>query len=514
MKVKLSEVKPLTDEQLDSLNRSDLLVVARNYNRIRLFLEGYVNELEEKFLEIEGKLFRIQAKLFSPSSEKSPRSGNSDNKKRDPKPRSSTTKLPSERYPDAEVIEKHVTYVEEPECSCCGNVMSDSGMVETSEFLTTIPQKFIIVRQHRHKYRCHKCHGDIVTAPAIPRVIPGSSYSDELIVDVTMSKFCDLIPIERYCQMASRQGFEGLPPHSLIGTTLKLADFLKPIYERLKQETLNTPVLLADETPHRMLEGDKKSSWYLWGFLSSKSCFYECHDTRSGDVASAVLKNSICEVLLTDVYAGYRKAVRETNEIRLIKGLLPILMAYCNSHARRLFVSSKGEGPAETQFMVDQYKEIYKLESSTKNQPYDKVLEIRQQMSSMFEKMKSQANTMLDKFSSKSGIYAAFNYFLKNYNELTLFISNPLIPIDNNASERLLRSPVVGRKTWYGTHSIDGAEAAAIHFSLIQACKLNSINPRIYYSEIIKRLYSKNPVITPKEFSVLQHRMNNLLDDS
>ena len=50
------------------------------------------------------------------------------------------------------------------------------------------------------------------------------------------------------------------------------------------------------------------------------------------------------------------------------------------------------------------------------------------------------------------------SYFLENYDGLTLFLKNPSLPIDNNQQERLLRNPVVGRKTWYGTHSKRGAQ--------------------------------------------------------
>ncbi|MCB0361975.1 MAG: transposase, partial [Bdellovibrionales bacterium] len=64
-------------------------------------------------------------------------------------------------------------------------------------------------------------------------------------------------------------------------------------------------------------------------------------------------------------------------------------------------------------------------------------------------------------------------YFLGNYMGLTLFLDHPDVPIDNNPQERLLRSPVVGRKTWYGTHSERGAETAAILFSIIETCKIN-----------------------------------------
>ena len=42
---------------------------------------------------------------------------------------------------------------------------------------------FTVIEQHRHKYRCTKCHGDLKTTPLPPRILAGSSYSDELIVD-------------------------------------------------------------------------------------------------------------------------------------------------------------------------------------------------------------------------------------------------------------------------------------------------------------------------------------------
>jgi len=508
MKIKLSDPivrRPLTDEQLASLSREDLLVIARNEHRLRLFLEGYVHELEEKVFECEGKFFRVRAKMFSPSTEKSRPGGKRTRIGKGGKGNGTKSKLPSDRYPDAEIIDKHITCESDPACKCCGSQMADSGMTETSEYLTVIPKRYIIIRQHRHKYRCTKCHGDIVTTPPIPRVIPGSSYSDEMIIDAALSKYCDLIPMERYCQIAKRQGFEGLPPQSLIAATFKLADFLKVAYDRLRLETLDTPVLLADETTHRMLEGDEKTGWHLWGFSTEESCFYECHDTRSGDVATTVLNASTCSVLVSDVYAGYKKAVREANELRHAQGQPLIQMAFCNSHARRGFKSNEFEASDDAEFMVDNYKKIYALNETAKGQAPAHVSEIRNKMRPFFADMKAFSEGAIHRFSSKSGIYRAFNYFLSNYDGLTLFLDNPKIPIDNNASERLLRGPVVGRKTWYGTHSKDGAEAGAIHFSLVEACKLVNANPRTYYKELVARLHAKKAPITPREFLAELH---------
>ncbi len=85
-------------------------------------------------------------------------------------------------------------------------------------------------------------------------------------------------------------------------------------------EVSSAVVLHADETPHKMLEGDKKSNWYLWGFSTAESCYFEIHDTRSGDVASEFLKDAACKYLVSDVYSGYQKAVRESNENRVEAG--------------------------------------------------------------------------------------------------------------------------------------------------------------------------------------------------
>ncbi len=244
---------PLSDEQINSLNRSELIIIAQGEQKLRLQyeetleklsnVEALNKELQEQKLLIEGKYVRIKSKLYGPKSEKI-------TKKHGPekvpiKTREKTIKLPSERYPNIPIIEKEITFEAPPECQGCLEPMQDSGMVESSEYLTVIPKQYLIVRQLRHKYRCCKCHGDVQTAPSLPRVIPGSSYSDEMIIDVTLSKYCDLIPIERYSAMAKRQGIENLPPHSLIGITHKLAIFLIIIYKMIMAEILESLLLLG-----------------------------------------------------------------------------------------------------------------------------------------------------------------------------------------------------------------------------------------------------------------------------
>lgn len=482
MGLRLEKLPLPSKAEISALPSEDLLSLTLNWReRLEIYQE---------------QLFKARRKRYGKSSERS--SPATDDKPSDqpPKPRDETTKRPSERYPEAPVQVDKIELSEMPPCPCCGEMMADSGMSEDSEYLDVKAKEFIVVEQKRSKYRCTKCHGAIVTAPVPPRVTPGGSYSDEIIVDATVSKYCDLIPMERYCQMAARGGLAGLPPQSLIQTSFKLAEFLAGVYQIIRNEVLEEKVLLADETPHRMLEGDDRQRWFLWGFSSRKACFFECHDTRSGDVSSAVLAMSLCEVLLTDVYSGYAKSVRIVNEVRTTEGRPLIKSAYCNAHARRGFVT--GDDSPDAKFMVEQYQAVYRLEAAKGD-----CLERRGAMRLIFEVMRNEADKKIHSYSSKSQLGRAYSYFLKNYQGLTVFLSNAEVPIDNNASERLLRNHVIGRKTWYGTHSVEGAKTAAVHFTIVESCKVNGVNPRHYYMEMVERIHTGETLLTPSQYKDL-----------
>ena len=40
----------------------------------------------------------------------------------------------------------------------------------------------------------------------LPELSQGPHYSDEMMIDVALTKYCDLIPIERYAAIAARAG--------------------------------------------------------------------------------------------------------------------------------------------------------------------------------------------------------------------------------------------------------------------------------------------------------------------
>ena len=502
-------------EKLEAAPKELLVKYIRLQDQFLKDLQRQLKVAKEKEFQVRDQLLLATDELYGHSSEKlaapetttgsdldgsrldtSIESGSENSKK----PKKKRILLPSERYPNAPLVEREVELAEIPNCSCCGKTLAKSGMTEDLEYIEKIPASYQVIRERKHKYNCTTCHGEIVTTPAIPRIKPGSAYGDEVIIDVGVSKFCDLIPIDRQVKIAGRLGFEGLPPQSLIETTHYLADFLRVIYRKIKSETLLSRVLYADETPHRMLEGSDKNNWYFWGFSGERSAYFEAHDTRSGDVAIEFLKGSSCEYLMSDVYSGYVRTATAVNEERKLARKELLKKIYCNAHARRKFRDAKVF--PEHLYFLEQYQKIYRLDELGRERSSEEFREYRLKMIPVFEEMKKRAFELMVSFSSKSSLVKAFQYFLKNYDELTEFTKNEIAPIDNNHQERLLRNPVVGRKTWYGTHSVRGAETTAVLFSVMESCKMNKVNPRVYLAEVSKTILAGKDPVTPAQFAL------------
>jgi hypothetical protein len=59
------------------------------------------------------------------------------------------------------------------------------------------------------------------------------------------------------------------------------------------------------------------------------------------------------------------------------------------------------------------------------------------------------------------------------------------------------------KRGWPAAHSVKGAQTSAVIFSLVESCKLNKINPRKYFKDLVERLHRKEISITPYEYSLL-----------
>ena len=103
----------------------------------------------------------------------------------------------------------------------------------------------------------------------------------------------------------------------------------------------------------------------------------------------------------------------------------------------------------------------------------------------------------------ESGLHKALGYMVNMWKGLVLFLDNPLIPLDNNGTERAARGPVLGRKNHYGSRSLRGTEVAALLYSLVESAKLNGLEPRFYFRVAVRAGLRHDPVPLPHEVKAM-----------
>lgn len=489
----LLKSEPMT--KLAALSREQLIELVQTQEHALEYLNAvnhalkkavHGSEAVQERLAIQDQLLIIKKKFYGRSSEKRPKLVDPDlpppEKKKALERRS---KLPSVRYPELKLEEQEIeidstTANGIPPCTVCEAPLDKmENQTEDSEFVTVTERTYHIVRQKRQKYCCKKCHGSIYTTPAPPRVAPKSQFSDEVAIDVTIAKYADHLPIERYVRQAARAGLVGVNHQTLIEQTHFLADFLEPVYAKLKNSIEQAPYLHSDETRWKMLEGDENTmNWQLWGFVAGTHCYYDARDTRAGEVIRDFLKNAKASHVVSDAFSGYGKGVQAAGKKN----------AFCNAHARRGFTDAEVNFPIESKPVIELYNRIYDIERKLKTATCEERLTARQTrvLPLMLEiKRYCESLNVLPKLS----IGKARDYFLKYWTALTEFTRFVYLPIDNNLAERTMRGPVLGRKNFYGNHSKRGARTSSILYSVIESCKLSGVEPKKYLRDTIALLH-------------------------
>jgi transposase len=90
----------------------------------------------------------------------------------------------------------------------------------------------------------------------------------------------------------------------------------------------------------------------------------------------------------------------------------------------------------------------------------------------------------------RSPVGAAISYALGQWDALTLFLTDPHLPLDNNASERALRVAALGRKNFLFVGSDEAGENLAGLYSLVATCEANGVNPVDYLADVLLRVQS------------------------
>ena len=380
----------------------------------------------------------------------------------------------------------------------CGSDLERIGE-EVSEQLDIIPARIRVIRHIRPKYACRNCEGveddgpTVKIAPVPPQIIPKSIAGPGLLAHILTGKFIDHLPFYRQEKQFIRLGVD-VSRTSMCRWAMQAASACHPLLNLLKEEIQAGSYVNIDETSLQVLQEPGRSPTsksYMWVFRRGDPekpvLIYEYHPTRSGDAASAFLRD-FQGYVQTDGYKGY-DFLDHSKGVRHIG---------CWAHARRKFMDViKAQGKNHKAGAADRalsyIKKLYRLEKYARKNGLspEEIYSLRQK----------EAKPILDDFEKwlarkklqtppKGLLGKAITYTLNQWHRLKGYIEDGSLDIDNNMAENSIRPFVVGRKNWLFSGTPEGAEASALLYSLIETAKANRLEPYAYLRYIFEKIPS------------------------
>jgi transposase len=426
----------------------------------RLLFENLYNEVEVKIEQQK-----------QPKPEAVPKQRNENHKGRNPLPADLPREIIEILPPQAEQV-----------CPTCNNAKDIIG-TEVTEKLEFKPACFYVKRYVRHKMACRQCEGNISIGELPAMAIDKGIAGEGLLAHIITSKYCDHAPLNRLEIIFTRSGVD-INVSTMCDWVGKCSDLLEPLVNRMHQKILESPKINSDDTPIPVKSPNRMGSTYngyLWAYIDDKkNVVFDFTPTRSreGPIKFLGMYNG---KLQADAYSGYDEYFRRSGATEI----------GCHAHARRKFEYALDSDPVRAARMMVLWGRLYDIERKAKDGEYAsaQLLDARQKQA---KPILAEIKMLLEEYKTqvlpKSPMSKAVTYALNQWDALLRYTEDPMLEIDNNVAERVLRMVVIGRLNYLFAGSEAGAKRAAIIYSLVASCKLNEIDPFAYFRDILTRI--------------------------
>ncbi len=271
------------------------------------------------------------------------------------------------------------------------------------------------------------------------------------------------------------------------------------ILERVKEGER----VFADETtlPTLAPGSGKTTKAWLWAYArddrpyggtSPPMVAYRFEDSRGAECVARHL-SGFSGILQVDGYSAYSnlaKARAKTGSNETIQ------LAGCWAHLRRKFYDLHISGVSQTATdTIVAMTELWKVEDAVRGKDAGTRARRRQETSSvivnsLFELWEKE----LGKVSGKSKTAEAIRYALTRREALERFLMDGRIEIDSNIVERAIRPQTITRKNSLFAGSEGGGRTWATLATLLQTCRMNSVDPLNWLSQTLTRIAQGWPV--------------------
>jgi transposase len=387
-----------------------------------------------------------------------------------------------------------------PEQCTCGKCGVDTKVIgyEVSEVLDMKPVEFFVTRILREKRACASCvEQGVATAPTPVRIAPKSIFSDEVIIDFLVSKYCDASPLYRQRAILLRDLDIDVALSTINDAVLHVGELLIPIVDVMARGLLAGNYIQADETYVGVQTEEKKGrnhTGYFWQYSAPmKGVVFDFEMTRSKEVPKVFFKD-YGGILHTDGYAAYEKDI----------GADGMIHACCIAHSRRKFIDAlkvqtkaKATDPKlervvvlmDGLFAIDREAREQKLSLDDRHAlRQERAPAILTELHALLLEMQQSGSIL-----PKSTAGQAISYTLNRWEKLTRFIEHPVIELSTNWAENSMRPIAIGRRNWLHLGSKEAGPVGSRTGAVLRRFGL-SVAPRFLWECLIVRTVSLFPV--------------------
>jgi transposase len=298
-------------------------------------------------------------------------------------------------------------------------------------------------------------------------------------VEILLDKYSGHRPTERLLGQWRLLGLD-VAAGTVAGGLERLEPLFQPLYDALISRNAAAAFAQADETRWMVLvtqDGKVGYRWWLWVFLGEDTVVFRLDPTRSHDVPESHFPAEARVVLMVDRYSAY-KAMAQVK-------LGNVVLVFCWAHVRRDFVTVGKGWPEHKEWALAWLRRIRALYRHDRRRRDAKVggagftaadIALRQ----IVAVMQAQADAELADSRLPTPCRKVLGSLQEHWSGLTRFLDDRRIPLDNNASERRIRGPALGRKNYYGSGSLWSGRLAATLFSLFATLSLAKLNIRTW----------------------------------
>ena len=367
----------------------------------------------------------------------------------------------------------------EPEEDVTGLKCIGSEVTDELEYNAAILK---IKRYIRHKYAMANNEG-VITGNLPTRPIDKCIAGPGLLAHIHVSKFVYHMPFYRQAQRLKTEHQVVVPRSTIDSWQTGTANLVWPLYEELKRQVLGQGYIQLDETPIKVLDQRKKGTThrgYYWVYHSpiEHMAFFDYQEGR-GREGPRKLLTDFKGYLQTDGYKVYDWFGVQKD----------ITLVNCMAHARRAVEKSLDDDHKRAEYAMQEIQKLYLVERKAREQGLSAEQRHELRLDESLPILNALGTWMAEQIKTtlpKSPFGKALIYSVSRWDHLMAYLKDGHLEIDNNLCENAIRPNALGRKNHLFAGSHSGAQKAAMFYSFFGTCKMNDVDPFIWFKTVLK----------------------------